>query len=247
MSSVTSTSAVAACRARRSGVVEENLVRSGLDDQGRQAGQVGEDGADEAESGVLSRRVVGDSGLEGFEAQQRVDLAPGFHGRPGQGEIDIRRHDEGRGRQGQPVIAGVDQGGDGESAAGGLSREGDVRRGDAVAQEGFIGRESVVDRCRIRVLGGEPVVDGDDLGVRPPADLRGQVGGEEGVPHHVHAAVEVENDVARFDPVDRDLGRSGRRPSAASVTVTSAGSGCADSSSFRSRRCSLDIAVGGEG
>jgi mannitol-1-/sugar-/sorbitol-6-phosphatase len=33
------------------GVVEENLVRSGLDDQGRQAGQVGEDGADEAESG----------------------------------------------------------------------------------------------------------------------------------------------------------------------------------------------------
>ena len=56
------------------------------------------------------------------------------------------------------------------------------------------------------MLGGEPVVDGDDLGVRPPADLRGQVGGEEGVPHHVHAAVEVENDVARFDSVDRDLG-----------------------------------------
>ena len=104
------------------------------------------------------------------------------------------------------MIAGVDQGGDGEAAAGGLSREGDVRRGDAVVQEGFVGRKGVVDRCRIRVLGGEPVVDGDDLGVRPPADLRGQVSGEEGVPHHVHAAVEVENDVARFDSVDRDLG-----------------------------------------
>ena len=72
------------------GVVEENLVSSGLDDQGRQAGQVGEDGADEAESGVLSRRIVGDSGLEGFAAEQRVDLAPGLHGRPGQGEIGIR-------------------------------------------------------------------------------------------------------------------------------------------------------------
>jgi hypothetical protein len=48
------------------GVVEENLVSSGLDDQGRQAGQVGEYGADEAKSGVLSRRIVGDSGLEGF-------------------------------------------------------------------------------------------------------------------------------------------------------------------------------------
>jgi hypothetical protein len=104
------------------------------------------------------------------------------------------------------VIAGVDQGDDGESAAGGLSCEGDVRRGGAVVQEGFIGRKSVVNRRRIRVLGGEPVVDGDDLGVRPPSDLRGQVSGEEGVPHHVHAAVEVQNDVARFDSVDGDLG-----------------------------------------
>jgi len=51
------------------------------------------------------------------------------------------------------VIAGVDKGGDGEAAAGGLSREGDVRRGDAVVQEGFIGRKSVVNRCGIRVSG----------------------------------------------------------------------------------------------
>jgi hypothetical protein len=72
------------------GVVEENLVTSGLDEQGRQAGQVGEYGADEAKSGVLSRRVVGDSGLEEFPAEQGVDLAPGLHGRPGQGEIGIR-------------------------------------------------------------------------------------------------------------------------------------------------------------
>jgi hypothetical protein len=80
------------------------------------------------------------------------------------------------------VIPRVDQGGDGERAAGGLSGEDDVRRGVAVVQEGFVGRKSVVDRRRIRVLGGEPVVDGDDLGVRPPADLRGQVSGEGGVP-----------------------------------------------------------------
>src|SRR5215207_6737615 len=103
-------------------------------------------------------------------------------------------------------MAGVDQGGDGEAAAGGLSREGDVRRGDAVVQEGFIGRKSIVNRGRVRVLGGETVVDGDDLGVRPPADLRGQVSGEEGVRHRVYAAVEVKNDVARFDAVDCDLG-----------------------------------------
>ncbi len=71
-------------------VVEENLMRSGLDDQGRQAGHVGEDGAYEGKSGVLSRYVVGDSGLEELPAEQRVDLALRFDGRPGQGQIDIR-------------------------------------------------------------------------------------------------------------------------------------------------------------
>ena len=104
------------------------------------------------------------------------------------------------------MIAGVDQGGDGEPAAGGVSREGDVRGAMPWCQEGLIGRKSVVDGCRIGVLGGEPVVDGDDLGVRSPAELRGQAGGEEGVSDHVHAAVEVEDDVARFDSVDGDLG-----------------------------------------
>ena len=72
------------------GVVEENLVTSGLDDQGRQAGQVGEYGTDQAKCGVLSRRIVGNSGLEEFPTEQRVDVALGFHGRPGEGEIDIR-------------------------------------------------------------------------------------------------------------------------------------------------------------
>ena len=51
------------------------------------------------------------------------------------------------------MIAGIDQGGYNEPAAGGLSREDDVRWSCAVAQEGFVGRQSVVDRCRIRVLG----------------------------------------------------------------------------------------------
>ena len=73
-------------------------------------------------------------------------------------------------------------------------------------QEGLIGRQSVVNRCRIRVLGSKPVVNRDDLGVRPPTNLRGQASGEEGVRHHIHAAVKVKNNVARFDSVDGDLG-----------------------------------------
>src|SRR5260221_5749146 len=104
------------------------------------------------------------------------------------------------------MIAGVDQGGDSESAAGGFSREGDVRWGCAATQEGFVGRQSIVDCCRIRVLGGEPVVDGDDLGTGPATDLRGQASGLESVPYHVHAAVEVQDNMAGFDSVDGDLG-----------------------------------------
>ena len=51
------------------GVVQEDLVRPGLDDQGRQARQVSEYRADEAEGGVLPGRVVGDPGLEQFAAE----------------------------------------------------------------------------------------------------------------------------------------------------------------------------------
>ncbi len=73
-------------------------------------------------------------------------------------------------------------------------------------QQGFVGCKSVVNRRRIRVLGGEPVVDGDDPGARPPTNLRGQASSLEGVPQYVHAPVEVKDNVARFDAVDGDLG-----------------------------------------
>ena len=67
------------------GVVEENLVTAGLDDQRRQAGQISEYRADEAKSGVLSRRVVGDSRLEvclGSSASRRRAWFPSSS-RPG--------------------------------------------------------------------------------------------------------------------------------------------------------------------
>ena len=104
------------------------------------------------------------------------------------------------------MVSGVDQRSDGEPAAGGLSREDDVRRGYAVIQKGFVDGKSVVDRGRIRVFGSEPVVHGDDLGAGPPADLRGQAGGLDGVPQGVHPAVEVQDNMAKFDSVDCDLG-----------------------------------------
>src|SRR5262249_59339794 len=56
-------------------------------------------------------------------------------------------------------------GGGGEGGAGG---------GGAAGEEGLGGGGGVVARGGVGVLGGEPVVHGDDLGAGPPADLRGQ-------------------------------------------------------------------------
>jgi len=87
---VTATSATAACRARRSASsrrtswVSAWMIRGGRPDRG------GEGGADQASRGVVSLRVVGDPGLEVFPAEQRVGLALGVHGRPGQGQVGIR-------------------------------------------------------------------------------------------------------------------------------------------------------------
>jgi hypothetical protein len=136
------------------------------------------------------------------------------------------------------VIAGVDQCGDGEPAAGGLSREDNVRCGGAVVQEGFVGCQSVVDCCWIRMLGGEPVVDGDDLGAGPPADLRGQVSGEEASPI-TYTPPWKYSTRWRCSIPSTVISAVGTPPSAAAVTVRSAGSGCADSNSRSCRRCSL--------
>ena len=136
------------------------------------------------------------------------------------------------------MIAGVDQGGDGEAAAGGFSREDDVGRGCAASQEGLVGRESVVDRCRVGVFGGEPVVDGDDLGACPPADLRGQAAAWTASPSTYTPPWKYRT-TWRGPVRSAVISAVGTPPSSAAVTVTSAGSGCAEVSSRSSRRCSL--------
>jgi hypothetical protein len=143
------------------------------------------------------------------------------------------------------VIPGVDQRGDGEPAAGGLPGERDVRGDGAEVEQRSVGLEGVVDRRRVRMLGGESVVDGEDRGVGPPADLGGQACGLERVPQDVDAAVEVQDHMAGFGSGDADL-RDGH----------SAQCGCGHGhvGGQRHRRCQLaeqppllaDIAIGGE-
>ena len=61
------------------GVVEEHLVRSGLDQQRRQSGQVGEDGADQGVGRVCVGQVVRGPGPDGLSARWpgRRALLPG--------------------------------------------------------------------------------------------------------------------------------------------------------------------------
>ena len=84
------------------------------------------------------------------------------------------------------------------------------------------------------------------LGAGPAGDLRGQAGGLEGVAQYVHAAVEVQDDVAGFGAVDGDLG---------GWDAAQRGCGHAHVGGQRLRRCQLpqqppllaDVEAGGEG
>jgi hypothetical protein len=136
------------------------------------------------------------------------------------------------------VNAGVDQGGDGEAAAGGLAREGDVRRGRAVLEEGFVGGKGVIDRGRVRVLGGEPVVDRDDLAAvrRPTWEARPAARKASPITYTPPWKYRT---TWRGSTPSTVISAVGTPPRAAAVTVTSAGIGCADSSSRSSRRCSM--------
>jgi hypothetical protein len=80
---------------------------------------------------------------------------------------------------------------------------------------------------------------------RPPADLGGQVSGLRGASWYVRAALEVQNNVARLDSVDGDLGNR---------DAAQCGCGHGDLGGERLRRCQLpeqspllaDVDVGGE-
>jgi len=64
---------VGCCLAREAGgVVEEHLVRSGLDQQRRESGEVGEDGADQGVGWVCASQVVRGPGTDGLGADGTV-------------------------------------------------------------------------------------------------------------------------------------------------------------------------------
>jgi hypothetical protein len=88
------------------------------------------------------------------------------------------------------------------------------------------------------VLGGEPVVDGDDLGARP-AGRPGRPGLRPGRRPRTYTPPWKYSTTWRGSTRSTVISATGTPPSAAAVTVTSPGSGCADVNSRSSRRCSL--------
>jgi hypothetical protein len=181
-------------RGEAGGVVQQDLVRAHLDQQGRKAGQVGEDGrAEQGLAGVGSGEVHGPGVLDGLAGEDRVDAFLGVHALARAGGVEARGERHEGGGQGQAGVTGGEAGGDGEAASGGVAGEHDGRGVRAGVQEGAVGAQGVLDRGREGVLGGEPVV----RRVRPEAGPGHQVAGQRqgglGGAEHEAAAVEVQD------------------------------------------------------
>ena len=105
-------------------------------------------------------------------------------------------------------------------------------------QEGLVSGQGVVNRRRVGVLGGEPVVDGDDLGTvrRPTCEARSAAWKASS---RTYTPPWKYRTTWRGSIPSTVISAVGTPPSVPAVTVTSAGGGCAEASSRIRRRCSL--------
>jgi hypothetical protein len=100
---------------------------------------------------------------------------------------------------------GREQGGHRQPASRRLAREHDATRVHALPEQSLIGRASVVDRGRIRVFGGEPVVESDGPDARTPDEVTHQRDGRRRRADDVDTAMEVQHDVIGLGARDGDL------------------------------------------
>jgi hypothetical protein len=143
-------------RARREpdGVVKEELVRPGLDQQRRQAAQVGEHRADQRIRRIGGAHVVLYPDREGVRAESRVGGGLGRHAVSAERQVRVRGEQDAGGRHREVLLARGDQQGRCQAGAGGLAGYGDLHRARASgAAEGAVGGQGVVERGRERVLG----------------------------------------------------------------------------------------------
>jgi hypothetical protein len=174
------------------GVVEQALVRAGLDEQRREAVEVAEEGADERVGAGVPTRVLPGAQFERRAVEDRIEVGLGVDARAGEGEVRPRGHHERGGGHRQARSSGGQEGGEGEPSAGGLPRDG--QPGWPVGVEcGSVGVESVGECCGERVLRCEAVVHGQDGDAGAGGDLARQSDGLGRGPDRVPATVEVQH------------------------------------------------------
>jgi hypothetical protein len=100
-------------------VVEEHLVGADLDQQGRQAGQVGRHRrAEQRVAAVLADDVEAAHPVEGRPFEQGIRFRLGHHAHPGSRRVHARRERDDRRRHGEPGVARRERARDRQPAAG---------------------------------------------------------------------------------------------------------------------------------
>jgi len=141
------------------GIVQQGLGVTDLNQQRRQAGQVG------VQRGGQRVLRIGVAQIQLGHAQQalflydRIGRRPSRHRLAGALHIDPGRNPDARRRQGLTGIADGQQGGDGQPAAGRIASNGDVCRTDALVEQPAVGGHRIIDRSRKRMLGSQAVVE----------------------------------------------------------------------------------------
>lgn len=141
------------------GVVQEQFVRSDLQEYRRETGQVCEDRrAQQRLAGILSRQVHGSGVFQRRACEDRVHSRFSLDALASASGVESRRERDDRGGQRQTGIAGCQARGDAQATAGGVACEHDRCGVHTVLQQRTVRAERVLDPGRERVLGGQPVV-----------------------------------------------------------------------------------------
>jgi len=151
-------SVLAGVRGQPDGVVQEHLIGAGLNQQRGQAGQRGEDRAGQRGGPLPGGQVPAGVPAHGVVAEQRIGPVLGVHAGPRARDVGPRGEDRDGGGLRQAPIARGEQRGHREPAPGRITRHQDPRRADARFEQPGVGGQAVLDRGRVGMLGGEPVV-----------------------------------------------------------------------------------------
>ena len=151
-------------------IIEQGLGLAYLDQQRRQAFQVGIERRGERRTRIFACQIGRSHPDQTLVLNDRIDRCPGGHRLADPFQIDPRRKANAGARHRQLGVANRDQRGDSQAAAGGITRHGDPVRGlKSLRQQPAIGRNGVFNRGWKRMFRGEAIVEAEHAGAETRA------------------------------------------------------------------------------